>query len=200
MNKPKGYDETIVGSNFRKLPKGGYICKIMKIEEGKSKATGADQLLIYLDIAEGEYKDIFGENYRNSTSPLPKWGCVAYQPILDSTTGATNPRFKAFLTAVEESNPGFVVDKTWGDDFVKFYKSKYIGFVFGDEHYISTKDGKEKTIAKPRFAVSTDKIKKGDFMVPEDTYSGNFNTSSAAPTAGFNEVPSKEVDDDDVPF
>ncbi len=206
MNKPNGYDEAVVYSGYKKLPKGGYVCRIMKVEEGKSKATGAEQLIIYLDIADGEHKGYFAEAYRNDTREFPKWGCVAYQPIYDSTTGKTNPRFKAFLTAVEESNPGFVVDKTWGEDFVKFYKDKYVGFVFGDEYYIGN-DGKERVSVKPKFCISVDKIKKGDFKVPEDVHpSGEASSAGRADsstgggdvTGGFGET--AETDDDDIPF
>lgn len=202
MIKPNGYDEAIAyNGEFKRLPKGGYICKIRKLEEGTGKNSGAPQLIIYLDIADGEYKNFFAEKYRNDTREFPKWGCVAYQPILDSTTGKTNPRFKAFLTAIEESNPGFVVDKTWGDDFVKFYRDKYIGFIFGDEHYIGN-DDKEHVIAKPRFSASIDKIKKGDFTIPEDVYSdGTAPAETNTPTNStqeFEVIPPPE--DDDVPF
>ena len=197
MIKPNGYDEAAVYSNYKKLPKGGYVCRIMKVEEGKSKSTGVDQLLIYLDIADGEYKGIFAENYKNSRQEFPKWGCIAYQPVYDSTTGMTNPRFKAFLTAVEESNPGFVVDRTWGDDFVKFYKDKYVGFVFGEEVYTGN-DGKEHISVKPKFCMSVDKIKKGEFTVPETPSVSKADSSlgEGALSGGFG----KEVDDDEMPF
>lgn len=206
MNKPNGYDEAVVYSGYKKLPKGGYVCRIMKLEEGTSKATGAQQLLIYLDIADGEHKGYYAESYRNDKREFPKWGCIAYQPIYDSTTGKINPRFKAFLTAVEESNPGFVVDKTWGDDFTKFYKDKYVGFVFGDEYYIGN-DGKERVSVKPKFCISVDKIKKGDFTIPEDVRPSDIPSQSPAVTAlpggepiagGFGEA--MEVNDDDIPF
>lgn len=198
MIKPNGYDEAVVyDGEFKRVPKGGYICRIAKLEEGTSQ-SGTPMLLIYLDIAEGEFAGYYAEKYKNDTRDFPKWGCIAYQPIFDTTTGKANPRFKSFLTAVEESNPGFVVERTWGDDFTKFYKDKYIGFVFGDEHYIGN-DGKEKMIAKPRFARSVEKIKKGDFKIPEDTYANGMNaTAPSTMPQGFENIP--VPDDDDVPF
>ncbi len=200
MNKPQGYEEVQAFGDFVKLPKGGYVCKIMKMEEGKSQSSGADMLIIYLDIADGEYQGYFAERYRQDTRQGRKWGCIYRQLIIDSTTGNTNPRFKALMTAIEESNPGFVVDKTWGADFCKFYKDKLVGFVFGDEHYPDAK-GVERTIAKPRFAVSASRIKKGDFTVPDDTYDNRLNNTAgnAENTFGTFEA-STSLADGDMPF
>lgn len=169
MIKPKGYDEAAVYTGARSLPKGGYVCEVKKIEEGKSQA-GNDVLRVFLDIAEGEYKGLFMERYHATPeSPNKKWKCIDTVLVLDTTTGGTNQKLKGFLTSVEESNAGFVVDKCWGDDFCKFFKGKLVGCVFGDEYFKGT-DGQLHSFAKPRFYISIDKIKKGEFKIPKDKY------------------------------
>lgn len=198
MNKPKGYDETEVFGNFKKLPKGGYVCKIKKLEEGKNE-LGAEQLIIYLDIADGEFKNIFMDRYVMQTNvPVnaKKWPCITRRNVLDTTTGQTSKAFKGLMTSIEESNAGFIVDKCWGENFCKYFKDKLVGCVFGEEFFIGT-DGKEHSTVKPRVFMSIDKIKKGDFKIPEDTHQAEQPQSSAP---SYNDEPFPVPGDDDVPF
>lgn len=200
MIKPRGYDEAAVYSGGRSLPKGGYICEIKKIEEGKSQA-GNDVLRVFLDIAEGEYKGFFMEKYMNAPivkDKEKKWGMISTILVLDTTTGDTNKNLKGFLTSVEESNAGFIVDKCWGDDFCKFFKGKLVGCVFGDEYFRGT-DGQLHSSAKPRFYLSIDKIKKGEFKIPQDKYppAESSTDNSFAIGSDFLDVTGK---DDDCPF
>lgn len=201
MNKPNGYDEAQGFQEFKRLPKGGYICTIKKMEEAISQ-NGNEMIVVYLDIADGEFKGYFADQYRNDTRPERKWGCVYRQVILDTTTQKTNSGFKGFMTSVEESNAGFVADKVWGADFVKFFKDKLIGCIFADEHYLNN-NGEERINAKPNRVCSIQKIKSGDFKVPEDIYSKGTapKKHNAIPDVaagmGFTDMPD---DEDDLPF
>ena len=76
MNKIQGYDEaqSYTGES-RTLPAGKYICEIKGAKEVATK-TGKKQLVLQLDIAEGEYKDHYSNLYaanaeRNGTNA--KW-------------------------------------------------------------------------------------------------------------------------------
>lgn len=62
MKKPNNYETTQAYGDFTPLELGGHICKIMKVEETKSKA-GNDMIIISLDIAEGDQKDYFSKQY-----------------------------------------------------------------------------------------------------------------------------------------
>lgn len=166
MIKPNGYDEVQAFQEFKRLPKGGYICRIVKLEEAKSK-NGNDMVVVYLDIADGEFKGHFMERYQNDTRPEKKWGCVYRQVVLDTTTQKTSSGFKGFITSVEESNPGFVNASIWNDNFTKYFKDKYIGCIFADEHYYDT-EGKERISTKPNRLCSVDTIKKGNYKIPDD--------------------------------
>ena len=76
MNKIQGYDEaqSYTGES-RTLPAGKYICEIKGAKEVETK-NGKKQLVLQLDIAEGEYKDHYSNLYaanaeRNGTNA--KW-------------------------------------------------------------------------------------------------------------------------------
>ena len=58
MNKIQGYDEaqSYTGES-RTLPAGKYICEIKGAKEVETK-NGKKQLVLQLDIAEGEYKAV----------------------------------------------------------------------------------------------------------------------------------------------
>lgn len=172
MQKPIGFDEVQEFTEFKKLPKGGYICRIMKVEETKSQ-NGNDMVLVYLDIADGEYAGYFSSSYSNDTRPNKKWGAVIRQVVLDSTTGQTSRGFKGFITAMEKSNAGWVNSQIWNDNFCQFFKGKVIGCVFGDSYYINAA-GKKAVFAKPQRLYSVETIKKNEFKIPDDEYSDNY--------------------------
>ena len=68
----KAYEGYKAEKSFNEaLPAGGYVAKIMgtKIEE----YTWGDVFIISFDIAEGEYKDFFTNQYRTNTNEDKKW-------------------------------------------------------------------------------------------------------------------------------
>lgn len=187
MEKPRNYDETQVFTGGRKLPAGGYICKIMDVKEAKSRSN-LNMIVISLDIAEGEYKDFYAEKYKTDTRKEKKWSCVVYQ-LAEDGDGNCNRGFKGFVTSVEESNKGFSVE--WGKEFCNSLKGKLIGGLFGEEEFLA-KDDTIATAIKCRFFRSVDTIKNGDFEIPEIKLYGN--TKKNEYTVETN------VSDDDLPF
>lgn len=198
MQKPIGFDEAKEFQEFKRLPKGGYICRILKLEEAKSK-NGNDMIVVYLDIADGEFKGYYMNRYENDTRDGKKWGCVYRQVVLDTTTQKTSSGFKGFITSVEESNAGFVNANIWNDDFTKYFKGKNVGCIFADEHYYNSA-GEERVVAKPHRICSIEKIKKGDFKIPNDIMpdsNSNITGGTAGTLAGFSVT---EISEDDLPF
>lgn len=194
MNKPVGFDEAETFQEFKRLPKGGYICKIVKLEEAISQ-NGNDMINVYLDIADGEFKGYYMRRYQNDTREQKKWGCIYRQVILDTTTQKTSSGFKGFITSVEESNPGFVNAQIWNDNFTKYFKDKFIGCIFADKHYLNG-NNEEKSCAVPSRICSIGRIKNGDFKMPDDIpLDGNVRASHSA--AGFDFTESLT---DDIPF
>ena len=62
MKKWNGYETTqIMGNGKKKLPVGAYACKVLEARE-ESYGWGS-VLVIHFDIAEGEYKNFYREQY-----------------------------------------------------------------------------------------------------------------------------------------
>lgn len=177
MNKPQDYDTTKEFTSFTPLEPGGYICKIVQVQETTSK-NGNPMLKIGLDIAEGPNKGFYTEMFKNDTRADKKWGCVVNQLVYDSNGGnTTNRGFKTFITCVENSNKGFNV--AWGDKFCDCFKGKLIGGAFGREQYLGN-DGNLHWSTKCRWFRSVDEIRAG-IPVPDDKlYEGSAPQASAA--------------------
>lgn len=189
----KDYNQVKAYSDFPTLPKGGYILKIM----GVSVQTNSNgkYLQIGCDIAEGEYKDFFAEQYKNDQRSEKKWGCnfLLSIPKDDGSKkdGWTKRSFKTFTTALEESNNGYHFD--WDE---QKFKGKLIGGLFNEREYQKT-DGTIGRATNLDRVCAAEKIRKGDYKLPEDKLikkSGN-NTSGMD---GFVNVP--EGTNEELPF
>ena len=75
IKKMSDYDQTSAfgQSEFKPLPKGGYICRVIKAEETQS-STGKPMLHIAFDIIEGDYTgyfmNLFQTRKKNNDDPL----------------------------------------------------------------------------------------------------------------------------------
>ena len=124
MNKPANWDsvEAITGE-YKKLPAGGYVCSIVRAECTKSK-NGKEMLKLAIDIAEGEYKDFYLNQYlqeQERNKEQAKWRGSYYQ----LTEGDSMGRFKGMLLNIEKSNPGYKWN--WNE---KSLEGKLFGGVF----------------------------------------------------------------------
>lgn len=169
-----------------KLPAGGYICRIKSAEETTSKA-GNRMLEIRFDIAEGQYADYYLNKYKNSkpksdSEPI-RWQGTHYIVLEGDYADA---KFKGFITALEESNPGF----TWNWD-EKTLSNLLFGGIFGIEEFKGER-GIGKT-TKLRYVRSTEYIRNGEYQIPEP----KLYEEAVAPFTNFNTT---GVQDDDLPF
>ena len=140
MNKPQDFDTTQEFSTFTALEPGGYVCRIVQVQETTSQ-KGQPMLKIGLEIAEGPRKGFYADMFKNDNRPDKKWPCVVNQLVYDPSGGnTTNRGFKTFVTCVEKSNAGF--KPMWGDKFCDCFKNKLIGGVFRREQFRSPKTGK----------------------------------------------------------
>lgn len=196
MNKPKGWDETYKNATenpVRSIPAGGYICRILNATSAIS-TNGNEMLVLSLDIAEGEHKDIFRRQYaaKKATYPEAKWGCVYRQLTIDSKTGETNNRFATLIKVVEKSNPGY----SWNFD-ENTLKGKQLGMLFGEEEFVAN-DGSIKCSVKPMIPRSVQAIHDGDYAIPERKCV-NTAPQSISPVNN-NSQGMQEVTDDELPF
>lgn len=199
MKKLKGYDNAkVMSGGVPQLPKGGYIAKILDCKE-ESSATGYTWLAFSFDIAEGEHKGHFAEQYRANTNENKKWRGTynAFIPDESSQYYEENlSKFKTMMANIEESNPGFRME--WFEDPTEFgnqFKGKTIGVIFGEKEF-ATESGEVITLTECRGIRSVECIKNGKFKMPAlKPLSGA--TPTATKKSDFTEIID---DDDDLPF
>lgn len=136
-------------SEFRKLPAGGYVVKILSVEDKKDKSY----LELVYDIAEGEYKDYYSDDWGKDHP-------YAHQ-FRRSYTEKAQGFFKGFIKNVEASNKGY----TWNWD-EKTLVGKVVGIVLGEEEYNKT-NGTVGTRLYDKSIKSAEDIRKGNFVVPD---------------------------------
>ena len=195
LKKFNDYDTVKGYADVERLPKGGYICKILSVEKLPSK-NGGEYLKIALDVAEGEYKDYFMTEYKRQkqSNEDAKWRCnyLLNIPKDDGTEqdGWTKRSFKTFTNALEDSNTGYHFD--W--DETKF-KGKLIGGLFNEREY----EGRDRTVRRAinfARAITVEKIRTGDYKIPDDKL-----YTPTKPIAGlpsFENIPDNI--DDELPF
>ncbi len=202
------YDSVQVGGS-KALPKGGYICRIIKARMTQSR-DGLPMLEALFDICEGEYSNYFGDKYRANLMKNPKSEYPANgraKVVAVDAEGKTKRTFKGFVTSVEHSNE---VNLPREDNaFLKALEGKTIGVIFGREEFEGT-DGKTHWATKPRWYRSVQDIESGNYEVPEDTYLEPSTPSTLAQGASalFGNVPVTEINGadsfsalmDDIPF
>lgn len=198
MIKPQDFDTAQGFSSFESLKPGGHICKIMNVEETKTKNGGKDMIVIYLDTDVTDIQPNFYSNsYRNDKRESKKWNnnAICRQLVLDAD-GFTNRGFKSFIDCVEGSNSGFKV--VWGENFTKCLKGKLVGGVFGREEYLNN-NGESKFAVKFQNFRTVKQIKDG-VEIPKDKLlnpSGNNNYNSGNDIFGGDITP---IDDGEMPF
>lgn len=159
---------------------GGYIVRIVRVEDVEEK----EYLRVEYDFAEGDLKGYhkrMWEQFHNF------WG----GSFIRSYKEKALPFFKAFKTAVEISNPGFV----FKNDPTALV-GKYLGIVLAEEEYLSNGG-----VVKKRLYVdqcrSGQAIREGDYKVP-DLKRLNKSADETATAAG--EFMELADDDGELPF
>ena len=179
----KAYSNATASGDYERLPAGGYVIKITSVRDEDDK----EYLRVIYDIAEGpeagRYKNEPAENdYRHS--------------FIRSYKEKALGMFKAFIMAVDETN-----GTKFNERIEKGFKEqelvgRLLGVVFGYEEYESN-DGNIKERLYVKSCMSADRIRKGEFKVPE-LKKLKTSTGSAAPAPlpeGFT-----QMSDDDLPF
>ena len=162
INKIDNWDK--VEANYgesKRITAGGYVCVIMacKVE---TSSTNKQMLVVNFDIAEGDFKGYYMEQYKNAprdnNNPKePKWRGKYYLLLEgDNYEG----RLKAFTTSLEESNQGYTWD--WNEENLK---GKQFGAIFRDEEYVS--NGEIRTVAKIWQVRSAKTIRTNEFEIPK---------------------------------
>ena len=155
MKAINNFDKIQESGSFEKLPVGGYIIKILAVDDVPEK----EYLKIFFDINDGEKKGFFQKAFKEDTRAEKKWPNAG--SFIRSYKEKALPMFKGFTNAIENSNKGY----KWNFD-EKSLVNKIVGVVIGEEQYLNQK-GQVRTRTYVSAVRSVDTIKKGEFTVPE---------------------------------
>ena len=183
---------------FESLALGGHEITILSAEEYTSPISTNTSLRVCVDISgNDEQKGYFKKQY-DSQSGDKKWptGGIRYLSLKDDQLSY----LKGFITAVENSNPGFKFDINgdWSQ-----LKAKKLAGVFGLEEY-QDQEGKTKVATKLTQFRSIDKL--NEIKIPKvKKLDGSFvdyeeyknSTSKIVNEVFDNNV---QISDSDVPF
>ena len=177
------------------LPRGGYALRIRSAEI-KENSIG-QYVEIFFDIAEGEYKSFFENNYQNQQKIPPKWLGTYFLsvPTGDGTEGDewTKRKFKTFVTSLERSNPGYHFD--WDE---QKFAGLMIGGLFNMREYRKS-DGTIGQIANCGRICSVDTVRRGNYVLPKDkVLTSAYVNPASAPVMGDRFVNVEE--DVELPF
>jgi hypothetical protein len=196
MKQLKGFETAkVITGGVPQLPKGGYVAKILDCKE-ESSATGYTWLSISFDIAEGEHKGHFAEQYKANTNENKKWRGTynAFIPSEDSQYYDENlTKFKTMIANIEESNPGY----HWDWDETKL-KGKMVGVIFGEKEFETESNG-IIILTECRGIRSVECIKNGKFKMPA-LKKLNGTSSVSTPTTSSTSFTAIDDGDDDLPF
>ena len=182
MKPIKGYNAAQASGEYERLAAGGYVIKITAVQDEDEK----QYLRIVYDIAEGpeagRYKSEPAENdFRHS--------------FVRSYKEKALGMFKAFIRAIDESN-GTKFDSRIEKGFPEHeLVGKNLGVVFGYEEY-EANDSNVKERLRLVSCMSADRIRKGDFKIPElKKLKPSTEPAPASMPDGFT-----PMTDDDLPF
>lgn len=185
----KGYSNYQNGTptaDTERLPIGGYVLKIMKAEE-IIYSNGGRGLKLSFDIAEGEYKDFYKNNYSNQIEPKKWKGIYSFSVPDESTEEKYRRAFENRIACITDSNLGY----EWDWDETKL-KGKLVGAVFGNQEY--DYNGSTGFFTKCFGLRTVSAIRENRFKVPVDRLLDKKDN-----TEGFYPV-SEDIKDEDMPF
>ena len=189
IQKPSDWDsaQAYTGEGQRITP-GGHVCRIMGMRQEMSK-NNKPMLIVAFDICEGSELDgIYKRQHemKKKFDAAAKWQGVIRYMLYGKDGVSTNGFFKGFITAVEESNPGW----SWNWD-ERSVAGKMVGMVFGEEEY-RKQDGSIGSGVKAQQARSVQAIRDG-VAVPEKKTLKDEPQGYAPfdPNAGFTQVEDK---------
>jgi len=155
LKKPENYDSVELREfDYTPINLGGHKGIIKKVEEYTGQ-SGSTSLKVTTDTDKNDIQpSYFQAQYDGDTRAEKKYsnGAIKYVSLKDDENCVR--MLKAFITAIENSNPGFKYD--WNKDLSQLVNKK-IGLVFGLEEY-EANDGKIKTMTRLTQFRSNDKV------------------------------------------
>ena len=171
------------------LPVGGYVAKIMNAEV--KEYNWGDVLVVSFDIAEGEYKDFFANQYKANTNEDKKWKGNFRINVPQEGNQWFDSQKRTFgnaIACIEESNSGY----HWDWDEAKL-KGKLVGVLFRNFEW--EVNGNTGWSTECGTFVSVDDIRNGNFRQMKNRPLKNKPVEAKPTVADF-----EEILDEDLPF
>lgn len=182
---------------FELLPKGAYVVKIKAAREEQNKSGSGSHLTIAFDIAEGEYANIYQQQFEVNTSEDKKWPNDAVFYLAVPENGCKEyvwQNWNTFFADLEDSNNGFV----FGGD-VKQLQGKLIGGKFAIEQ--SEYNGNVYDHTKLRWTCVADDVRHGKAgKLPNDKLITQKSSNTAASSSLDQWVSVPDGADGEIPF
>ena len=189
INKPSDWEEIQPAGLGGRLPADGYVLHIIDAEV-KTSESGWQYLDLTIDIAEGDFKNYYARNYENQSGDKNWRGHYRQGTPANKNSGGY---FKGLITAIEQSNQGYQWD--WNE---KSLIGKEVGCLFRDEEW--EYNGHSGLRATPFRATTSEKIRSGDFQVPQPKYLNQNNQQRGAQASTASAITFEQVRDQDIPF
>lgn len=167
------------------LPAGGYVIKIVKAETTFTRA-GKEQLVLSVEVAEGEKTGFFEQQYRANPNEDKKWKGVYRQftPLDDGSEEdkKTVRAMNNLIACIEESNPGYHWD--WKEQNLK---GKLLGGIWRNKEYEI--DGRRGWTTEMAGVTTAQEIREGKFKPLADkplttSQAASFGTEASTPRGG----------------
>ena len=179
--------------DFDVLPAGGYIAKIIDIDDRKWSGHSEPAHLIMMDIAEGEHMGIYKKN--NAASDRDRWLTYWFAEPGKSSPEWLLSKVGGIQTSLMESNDNVNLSDPHS------WKGKYVGVVVGDEEAESN-SGIVYTRPYVNYICSTIRIRKGEgqpggYKIPKLK---RLETVTPKPLSSAEMPDSFSAAEDDIPF
>ena len=186
------YDKSKRRTSFEQLPKGAYVIKILGAKE--EEGNYGPQVTIAFDIAEGEYKGFYQNQFDRNTNEDKKWPYDAIYYLTVPSDGCQEyvwTNWNTFFADLEDSNSGFV----FGGD-PKTLKGKLIGGKFMIEQ--TEANGNIYDHTRLRWTCVADDVRNGKAgKLPNDKLIGGVGKTTSV-SDDFMKLP--EGDAEELPF
>jgi len=180
-------------TTFDVLPAGGYIAKIIEVDDRKWAGHSEPAHLIHMDIAEGEHMGLYKKN--NASSDKDRWLTYWF-----AEPGKGSPEWLLSMVG------GIQISLMESNDTVNLgdphsWKGKYVGVVVGDEEAESN-SGTVYTRPYVSYICSTIRIRKGEnqpggYKIPKLK---RLETITPKPLSSTEMPDSFSAAEDDIPF
>ena len=178
---------------FDVLPAGGYIAKIIEVDDRTWNGHTEPAHMIHMDIAEGEYMALYQKNNRGSDKE--RWLTYWFAEPNRNSPEWLLSKVGGIQTSLAESNDNVNLGEPHS------WKGLLIGVVVGDEE-AESKSGTVYIKPYVSYICSADRIRKGEgqpggYKIPKLK---KLQTSTPKPLASTEMPDSFSAAEDDIPF